>query len=469
MIDFRNATICRGVVPILQGFNWEIHAGESWAIIGPTGSGKTTLAEVLVGQHCLAHGSFTHQLSSPDLSQSVRFIPFREQSRLFRPEDFYYQQRFEFGDPDDCPTVRQYLAANRPATDAEFQNIVAILRIGSLLDRRVLKLSNGQMRRVRLARGLLGRPQLLILDDPFAGLDLAGRTELADLLQDVHRAGQQLILVMRRNQVPNWLSCVLDLAPFAANTPTKTDRVEHQRQVVPVPQVRQPVIELRDVHVQHGGTKILDGIHWTVHAGERWAVLGPNGSGKSTLLSLICGDHPQAHANEILLFHQRRGLGETIWDVKRKIGFVSPELHQYFPRLKSAWNAAATGFFDHLTPQPLSTEQSERLAELFAEFNLTEIAQRPWWQLSTGQQRGLLFIRAILKRPPILILDEPFQGMDEYQIARFRNWLDANLTWEQTLLLVSHQADELPVSMTHRLMLQEGRVVEAVPITPSCL
>ena len=214
---------------------------------------------------------------------------------------------------------------------------------------------------------------------------------------------------------------------------------------------------MRSVSVRHGGKLILDGIDWTVHQGDRWAVLGPNGAGKTTLLSLICGDHPQAFANDIAVFGRRRGHGETIWEVKRRIGLVSPELHQYFPRMRTAFAAAATGFFDHLTPQPLTVEQAEAVSALFAEFDLNELANRPWWQLSTGQQRAVLFVRAVVKNPPLLILDEPFQTMDAERAGRLRAWLDAKLTAEQTLLMVTHHEGELPACVTKRLVLEAGK------------
>jgi molybdate transport system ATP-binding protein len=217
---------------------------------------------------------------------------------------------------------------------------------------------------------------------------------------------------------------------------------------------------MRSVTVRHGGKLILDGIDWTVRAGERWAVLGPNGSGKTTLLSLICGDHPQAFANDIAVFGRRRGHGETIWDVKSRIGLVSPELHQFFPRMRTAFDAAVTGFADHLTPPPLSPEQHATLVALFAEFGLTEFARRPWWQLSTGGQRAVLFVRAVVKAPPLLILDEPFQAMDADRVARLKRWLDTRLTPEQTLLIVTHREDELPACVTRLLVLNAGRVVE---------
>jgi molybdate transport system ATP-binding protein len=473
LFEFQDATICRGATPVLRELYWSVQDGEAWAIVGPTGCWKSTLAETLVGRHHLTTGTFTHQFPISDLSHAVRFVPFREQSRLFSPEQFYYQQRFEFGEPDDCPTVRQYLTANRTVGGPELTRICEQMRISRLLDLKLIKLSNGQTRRTRLARGLLGQPPLLVLDDPFAGLDTAGRSELTDLLESVVQGGQRLILVTRGDQVPSWITHTLELPPVpdrpveeftTASRPSDTGvpvpndaRQTAPRMKSPSPEAAD-VLAMREVSVRHGGKTILNGINWTVRPGERWAVVGPNGSGKTTLLSLICGDHPQVFANDIRVFGQRRGHGETIWDVKRRIGLVSPELHQYFPRMRTAFGAAATGFFDHLTPQPLTPDQTSTITGLFAEFGLSALARRPWWQLSTGEQRAVLFVRAVVKRPPLLILDEPFQGMDVARSTRLRSWLDEQLTSEQTLLMVTHHDDELPRCVTRRLQLIDGRV-----------
>lgn len=186
-------------------------------------------------------------------------------------------------------------------------------------------------------------------------------------------------------------------------------------------------------------------------------MLGPNGSGKTTLLSLICGDHPQAFANHVRVFGKQRG-EETLWELKRRIGLVSPELHACFPRMRTAFAAAATGFDGHLTPVPHSPQQVEAVRRLFAEFGLNEIAERPWWTLSAGTQRAVLFVRAVASAPPLVVLDEPFQGMDAGQVERLKGWLDANLSESQTLLMVTHREDELPACVGMRLVLSEGRV-----------
>jgi len=194
-------------------------------------------------------------------------------------------------------------------------------------------------------------------------------------------------------------------------------------------------------------------VNWTVRRGERWALLGPNGSGKTTLLSLLAGDHPQAYANDVRLFGRRRGTGETIWDVKRNVGLLSPEFHLYFTEPLNAFDTAATGFHDALVYRPITTEQKQAIQRLFDEFRLTPLAEKRFSRLSTGEQRQVLLVRALVKSPPLLILDEPFQGLDAVAIERAKTWLNENLTKDQTLIFVTHYAEEIPSCVTRTFRL----------------
>jgi molybdate transport system ATP-binding protein len=455
LVVLDRVTINRGGRTVLHDFSWTIREGETWAITGPVGSGKTTLAETLLGKHFPSAGSIAwpllERIPAAYPSQAVCHVAFQENSRLFNYAGHYYQQRFEFADADEPLTLERYLAsANRLHSDCVI-DAARRLGIANQLPLSFIKLSNGQTRRARIARAVLARPELLILDDPFLGVDAAGRGELSRLLGGLVKDGLRLVVICSPEAVPEWVTHRLDLGADTrgAYAPRSPQRIPEQTASAS----RDSILELRNVTVAHGGRTLLDNISWTVGAGERWAVLGPNGSGKSTLLSLLCGDHPQAYSNDIRLFGRRRGSGESIWDVKSRVGLLSPEFHLYFTEPLTAERTAATGFFDGVADRPTTPEQNDEVRRLFSQFGITQLLSRPFRQLSTGEQRLVLLVRALLKRPLLLILDEPFQGLDASAVAMARDWLDEHLAPEQTLLFVSHYENEIPRSVTKRLAL----------------
>jgi molybdate transport system ATP-binding protein len=222
------------------------------------------------------------------------------------------------------------------------------------------------------------------------------------------------------------------------------------------------VIKMQDVGITYGEATILEHINWEVRRGERWSVSGPNGAGKSTLLSLITADNPQAYANHIWLFGRRRGTGETIWEIKQKIGFVSPELHLYFNSGASCQEVVASGLFDTIGLfRPLTSEQEERVLLWMKLLSLEDLRVRRLPQLSAGQQRMILLARALIKNPPMLILDEPCQGLDDEQIACFRELVtQLCVAFDKTLIYVSHYLQELPRCIDKYLRLEQGKRVE---------
>jgi molybdate transport system ATP-binding protein len=449
-------------------------------VVGPTGSGKTTSAEVILGRHYTHEGAvrwpLLNQLRARGRkadypTQVIAHVTFKEESRLFSYAGHYYQQRFEFADRDEPLSLDQFLRAGTQADDAAIHALTDRLGVRGQLAQPFMTLSNGQTRRARLARALLAQPELLILDDPFIGLDAAGRAELSVLLGELIRDGKRLVLICRADAVPGWVTDVLRLPAPPPHPGKGAGRLGEGRSRTPNPTTpfppreggdhnpnASPLLELANVSVTHVGRAILDRVSWTVRAGERWAVVGPNGSGKTTLLSLLCGDHPQAYANDIRLFGRQRGTGETIWDVKRNVGLVSPEFHLYFTEPLTAARAAATGFFDGVADHPTTLEQNGRVRELFAAFGIAPLAERPFRCLSTGEQRLVLLTRALVKRPKLVILDEPFQSLDVERMELCRNWLDHELGEDQTLLFVTHDSAELPGSVTRTLRLERGRI-----------
>jgi molybdate transport system ATP-binding protein len=195
-------------------------------------------------------------------------------------------------------------------------------------------------------------------------------------------------------------------------------------------------------------------------AGEKWALLGPNGSGKSTLLSLINGDNPQAYANDITLFDRKKGSGESIWEIKRQIGYVSPELHAYFPKSATCFEAVVSGFGDTTRLQREPTPVEAAVASTYLQLLDMEILRDfPLRQLSAGEVRLVLVARALVKWPPLLILDEPCQGLDEQYKRRIKNLLEITGSYpHQTMIYVTHYPDEIPDCVDKVLRLREGRV-----------
>jgi len=469
LLQFTHATVRRGERTFTD-LDWAIREGETWAVTGPVASGKSMLVEAIVGRihadgisyplvdRLVAAG---RPVEYP--SDVITRVSFKEESRLFSYSRHYYQQRFNFIEKDDDLSLDQFLTGGKPVDEVHLAQLCEQFHIGHLRPQSLITLSNGQTRRSRLVKALLQRPHMLILDDPFMGLDAVGRDELSDLLGRLVREGLHLILVTRPDAIPAWVTHVLELDDLhvVRKGPWRPQPVEEvsTRTFERVRSGGRPVIDLRDVHVAYGDRILLDGITWTVRAGERWALLGPNGSGKSTLLSMIAADHPRVYSNHVHLFGRQRGTGESIWDVKRGIGLVSPEMHLYFSEPLTATETIATGFFDVLARRPISAAQSLRINELLAYFDLLPLADRLFNRLSTGEQRMILLMRALVKRPPLLILDEPFQGLDDRLIGRLQHYMADELTPEQALIFVTHHLSEIPACVTRCLRLERGRSV----------
>ena len=224
---------------------------------------------------------------------------------------------------------------------------------------------------------------------------------------------------------------------------------------------------MQNVSVSYNGTQVLERVNWTVQEGERWALLGPNGAGKTTLLSLILADNPQAYANDITLFGRRRGSGESIWEIKQKIGWVAPELQLYYRKSATCLDVVCSGFLDSVgLYRQCSAGQREAALSWMRRLSLSERAETPLEQVSEGEQRLVLIARALVKGPALLVLDEPCQGLDagnRDRVLQAINWVGSRP--ETSMIYVTHRADELPPSITHVLRLNEGRVVSQARIT----
>ena len=448
-----------------------IRAGESWAFVGTNGSGKSALARALAGELPLlkgeCQGDFTRltRLSFEQLQKLVSDEWQRNNTDLLSP-----------GEEDTGRTTAEIIQ-DEVKDPARCQRLAERFGITALLNRRFKYLSTGETRKTLLCQALMSEPELLILDEPFDGLDVQSRAQLAALLESLNQQGYTLVLVLNRfDEIPDFIQHAGVLADCnLTETGEKTAllkqaliaQLAHSEQLdgitLPEPDApsarhaldpHQPRIVLRDGMVSYDDRPILNRLSWTVNPGEHWQIVGPNGAGKSTLLSLITGDHPQGYSNDLTLFGRRRGSGETIWDIKKHIGYVSSSLHLDYRVSTTVRNAILSGYFDSIGIYQAVSDKQQKLAQQWLDILGMDnrVADAPFHSLSWGQQRLALIVRALVKHPTLLILDEPLQGLDPLNRQLIRRFVDVLISEGETqLLFVSHHAEDAPACITHRL------------------
>ncbi|PWJ60563.1 molybdate transport system ATP-binding protein [Dyadobacter jejuensis] len=499
-LHFKDVSVRKYDSIILQNIQWTLHPQEQWAIIGPNGSGKSTLLECLAGKWPLWKGQIDTGQNGP-LREQVELLPSDYSfNRIVNAGAEYYQQRFHAYEAERAPTVRAILTdqlrpigtiddksvdlAPSSISEENLLKITHLLSITHLLDHPFVTLSNGETRRMLLAKSLVKRPKFLLLDSPFAGLDTHSRQVLHHALKVLTDEGTRIVLVTTSTEIPECITHVLELdeGRIARQQPISLFRSHPQhRPQLPLPSAEhlarfglphtnnfEYAVDLRNIRVTYGSEQILKGIDWKVAKGEKWALSGPNGSGKSTLLSIITADNPQRFANDFDLFDQKRGgIGASIWDIKQKIGHISPELHLYFPRHTPVHKTIASGFFDATGVffKKLSPEQLEKVQEVAEILHVADLLEKDFAQLSKGQQRLVLLARALVKNPPLLILDEPCQGLDVQATEYFKDIVDAIChNDERTLIYVSHYPHEIPSCVTHFIKIKDGLIAEQTRI-----
>lgn len=427
IISIRNGITRHPDHRMAEPVNLDIYLGEQIAILGPNGAGKTRLVEIITGRWPLLGDAITYNFGDEGLvSDNIKYLAFRD-SYGDSSTTYYYQQRWNQHDIDD----------DMPRVDGK----------------PIIALSSGELRKYQLRKALQSNPRLLILDAPFIGLDVHARKELRDTLADlIQRTGLQVILVLSRpSDIPDFINRII--------------YVENKR-ILPTtggagegPGEGLPILRFSHVTIRYGSRTILNDLSWTVNQGEHWALSGDNGSGKSTLLSLVCADNPQAYACDIELFGHQRGSGESIWEIKRHIGYVSPEMHRAYQKDLPAIDIVASGLHDsvglYVRPRP---EQRETCLEWMRRFGIEELADRTFLSLSSGEQRMCLLARAFVKSPDLLILDEPFHGLDDQRRLLATSIIeDYCKDPSRTLIIVSHYEEELPACITHHLRLTNSR------------
>lgn len=427
------------------------------AIVGRNGSGKTAYVE---------------QLRKQMASSRVRYIAFCDTYGAATDRVYYLQLRWNQHDIDnETPYVGDIIQRvyNQTGEDTAerrqlLQKLYTLFGFEPLLDKYVISLSSGELRKFQLIKTLLTQPETLILDNPFIGLDTETRQQLNQLFPLLAR-DQHLIIYMviaREENIPNYVDEIIWItpeeefrAPLHHLDPQRHQAILSLANTSELKTDNDEVVRFNQVSIRYDNRTILKDLDWIIRKGECWALSGPNGSGKSTLLSLICADNPQAYANDIRLFGKQRGSGESIWEIKRAIGYVSPEMHRAYQHNIPAIQVVASGLKDTMGLYTRANESERTQCRWWMNiFGIEDLADRPFLTLSSGEQRMVLLARAFVKVPQLLILDEPLHGLDSQNRLLVKEIIQ---TYSQlpgkTLIMVTHYEEELPACFTLRKQL----------------
>lgn len=485
LVQLENVSVSLGGRRILHGLNWRWRPGESWAVLGANGSGKSTFLRLIAGE---AHpdpvggGRRTYGLNG-ELSPSA--VGVREHVAFVSPE-----QQERYLNLEWVRTGRDVLLTGFHRTDYLYQRLTTEQRaatarvaeqfqLGPLLRRDVQTLSQGEFRRVLIARALLGRPKLLLLDEFTDGLDAAMRTSLLAAVQRAAEAGTNVLLATHRGDelIPALKRRLVladgqiatqgrnahralaakhaheaglassDNSVGSSASPLRVFRVFRGQSDSDSSQPQRPVapddflFRLRNVSVYRERKAVLRNFNWEMRPGEHWTVTGPNGCGKSTFLKLLLGELHPALGGTIHRFSETRR--HTLWEIRARAGYVGPDLQTAYRDDLTVREVAASGWFasiglmDTVTPA-----QWRRVDEVLEQFHLRELAKSNFLRLSYGQRRRVLLARAVVHRPQVLLLDEPLDGLDKESLARIRSHLTCLNETGTSVVTVSHRAED---------------------------
>ncbi|MGB0991628.1 MAG: molybdate ABC transporter ATP-binding protein ModF [Akkermansiaceae bacterium] len=455
--------------------SFRIMHDEHWAVLGGNGSGKSTFASML------ANDSDRFPLSEKQRItglKNIQRVSFEDEQDLLERE--IYEDDSEILDRID-PGRTTHELITELSTTADTESIVELMQLRPFLHTGFRLLSTGERRRLMIARALSQSPQMLILDEPYDGLDRAFTAELKTIIANLSKHIIVVLIVNRLSHLGKHithLACLNQMELVAAgprqeveasplwaqlqsfskppttlpSSPSSTESTHTAKETSRRTEA-ECLLELHKIKVEYHQKKIIHDLTWQIMPSEHWKISGPNGCGKSTLVNLISGDHPQCYSNEIFIFGQKRSEGESIWDIKRNMGLMSTALHQQHRVSVTAETVVLSGFYDSIglyhTPTP---EQQKIAAEWLQFMRMETLADSLFQQLSFGQQRMLLIARALVKQPRLLILDEPCQGLDPINRALVIQLIDhiARLNIAQ-ILYISHDPEDHLDCLTHEL------------------
>lgn len=433
--------------------------GQHWAVLGANGAGKSAFGRLLCGQLEIMSGE-------AQLPESAEFIAFETVTDVLERER-YLDDSNSRGGADPGTPAAEFILSGRKNLWPRLCRLARTLNFEPMLSQGLKLLSTGEMRKAVICRALLANPELLVLDEPFDGLDQDSCATLRTLIRQLLNDGQQLVLLVNRfNELLPELTHIVYLqdAAISAAGPAPSMRASaalkrlhefHQPLPERLPghsrrtsQQRRPsgtiLVDMRRVRVRYGRRLILNDLDWTVRAGEHWQISGPNGCGKTTLLNLVTGDNTQAFANDIHLFGRKKGSGESVWEIKHRLGHVSTALQRSYRVPGTALSVIISGFFDSIGIYRRFTPEQERIARNWLNLlHLNSQATTPFPRLSFGEQRLVLIVRAMIKHPELLILDEPCQGLDEMNRRMVLKLIDQIAqSGSTTVLYVTHHPED---------------------------
>ncbi|EPH5594505.1 MULTISPECIES: molybdate ABC transporter ATP-binding protein ModF [Vibrio] len=457
-IHFRQLTAKRNTTHLFID-DWKINTQQSWGIFSADGDIGSLLGDLICDE--MSPNSGEIELNGLSVAQ----VSLSEQQRLLERElekdDTDFLDRIDQGS-----TVYSLILEQSQDTNLTEQ-LVNDLDLSHLRDSGFRVLSTGETRRVMLARALATQPDLILLDNPFTGLDIAHRAALARYLHSLSQNVQLLITFSRESDMPEWINSIAlfsagkldstmdksswDNHPIIGQIKSQSEQQSEEmmsliRQHQHSTPFNNPIFELKNGAVEYTDKKIFTGLNWRIDKGQHWQVKGPNGCGKSTLLGLIFGDHPQCYSNDIDIFGKKRGTGETIWEIKQHIGMVSSALHLQYRVNCSALEVILSGFYDSIGLYNQPTRKEMNIANEWLDIlHMSQYKKTSFKQLEYGQQRLLLIARAIVKQPTLLILDEPYQGLDFLGRRLVKNTLEliARENLSQLLYVSHYQEDRL--------------------------
>ena len=454
-IEFEKACIRFNDSFSLLDIDWKLEPKQVWAILGSSGAGKSALATALTGAGELYSGTLS------GIVENAAIVSLESQAALI--------ERERLRDDSDltdkvCEGTLVKEMLDEASTDPEMQaKLVDMFSLGSLLNRGFRKLSTGETRKLLITRALSSKPSLVVIDGPFEGLDTRTVSLLCDVLQQLSAQTSLVMVINRMDEIPGFVTHIAVLQnahlTFSAETNDEDalnliDQFFHLKSkkigipdALPGETSRElngddPLVNIKNAAIRYTNNRVFEHLDWRIEPGQHWQLTGPNGSGKTCLLNLITGDHPQCYSNDIFVCGYQRGHGESIWDIKQHIGFVSSALQWDYRVSINCRNVIISGFYDSIGLYSKATDvQIEKADQWLELMGLHDRALQPFNQCCHADQRLLLIARAMVKHPHLLILDEPCFGLGDICRQLVLALIEKICTGsETTVIYVNHHA-----------------------------